>query len=403
MEAIEKSVRYNPFVKGFYKNPYDQYKALREQDPMHASFMGAWVVTRYEDVREAINHPLFSSDLRSWKGFEKRYKNKELIAWMLTHSVLNVDDPTHKPLRSFLKQSFMPKALSDLAQTIGINAKNRLDNIEQMDVFDLISEYALAVPLDTINDIFGIPEEDREQAKEWSTHISNLIEPLPDISRLKTANQSIKDFSAYLKNMLLTTEASGIQEGFLGKIIHTPLKELAKTDDYVLPNLILMFAAAHETTVNLIGNGLYALLQHPEQLQHLRKNPELMDVAIEEMLRYDSPQQLAWRSATEKLVLGGQVIQKGEQVMLLLGAANRDPAHFENPNTFDITRKPNQHLSFGQGKHNCMGSWMARMQGKIALKALLERFSTIEMVGEEQWLENISFRGMSHFPLRVGK
>jgi cytochrome P450 len=156
-----------------------------------------------------------------------------------------------------------------------------------------------------------------------------------------------------------------------------------------------MFAAAHETTVNLIGNGMYTLFNWPEELTKLQNEPTLIESAIEEILRYDSPQQLAWRSALEDLNVGGQLIKKGEQVMLLLGAANRDPKHFSNPNQFDVRRNPRNHLSFGQGPHNCMGSWMARMQGKIAIGKLVARIPNLEMEEHAyKWTTNLSFRGL---------
>lgn len=401
MKVSTNEVKFNPYEPGFFSNPYPFYERLRDHDPIHYSFMGTWVLSRYKDVNELLTHNALSSDLRNWVGFEKRYKDKELIAWMINHSVLNIDPPTHTSLRSYLKKSFMPKALEELNNAIKNNVRKQLEKLEGRDEIDLINDFALPVPLSTINYIFNIPEEDQKQVKEWSSNISKLIEPLPNLSALKVANQSILDFTAYLKDRIAERKGKNGTD-FISNILNTPIDQLIDHDDYILPNLILMFAAAHETIVNLIGNGMYALLKNPDQYALLQDRPELIETAIEEMLRFDSPQQLAWRSVLEDINLVGHDFKKGEQLMLLIGAANFDPLYFPDPYKFDITRKPNKHLTFGKGKHSCMGSWMARMEAKIAIPALIRQFPNMCIDDSQtKWLKNFSFRGLERAKLDV--
>ncbi len=392
MEAVAEAIKFNPYEPGYFENPYPFYQRLRENDPVHKSFMGTWILTRNKDVSELLSDPVLSSDLRNWNGFEKRYKNKELVAWMLNRSVLNIDPPEHTSLRSYLKKSFMPKALNDLSEAIEGIVEDQIQKLKGKKEAELISEFALPVPLGTINYIFDIPEPDQKQVKAWSSNISGLIEPLPNIQALKTANQSIIDFTAYLKARIKERKGKPSND-FISNILNTPIDQLIAEDDYVIPNLIVMFAAAHETIVNLIGNGMYALLNHPDQMELLREQPELIGSAIEEMLRYDSPQQLVWRAVLEDTTLAGQDFKKGEQLMLLLGAANFDPEAFPDPYRFDIQRTPNKHLSFGKGRHTCMGSWMARMEGKLAIPALIKHFPNMKLE-ETEWLTNLSFRGL---------
>jgi len=395
-----KAPRFNPYVPGYFDNPYPFYQELRDCEPIHKSFMGSWVLTRYKDCEEILKHPDFSSDLRYWTGFEKRYQNKKLVAWMLNHNVLNVDPPVHTDLRNYLKKSFMPTSIDLLTKKITEIVDEKIGNLKAKESFDLISEFALAVPLTTICYIFDIPLSYMEQAKQWSINVSNLIEPLPEMSTLNGANQGIIDFAAYLKQRLEEKELEEDADDFLTSILNEPLKKLVDTDKYVLPNLIMLFAAGHETTVNLIGNGIYALLNNPSQMTFLRNHPEHIELAIEEFLRYDSSQQLAWRVATKEVMIGDHLFQPGEQVMLLLGSANRDPREFENPNQLDVTRSPNRHLSFGRGRHQCMGAWLARLQGKIAIQAFCQAFPDIHYdTDRTEWLSKLSFRGLKRFTI----
>ncbi len=393
------TVRFNPYQKDFQSNPYPHYRELREQDPVHRSFMGTWVLTRYRDAGSILNDADFSSDLRNWTGFEQRYRNREPVARLLTRSVLNSDPPVHTCLRKSVVKAFAPKNLGKLSDRIAELARHRLDMLDtSAGGFDAISGFAMPFPVQVVAEVYGVAGYDRAQVKQWSVDVSGLIEPLPTLRNLNDAEQSIHDFGAYLSGRL---EQGPVDDTFPACM--SDALEKGELDlDEALANLILMFPAGHETTINLIGNGIYTLLRNPDQLQLLRERPELIDSAVEEMLRYESPQQVAWRSLLVDREIGGRTLHKGEQVMMILGAANRDPEVFDEPDRFDITRRPNPHLAFGAGRHTCLGSWFAKLQAKIGLRLFLERFPRLELAGEAPvWHSTLSFHGLKSLPVRL--
>ncbi len=392
------TVRFNPYGKDFYADPYRQYRELREHDPVHKSFMGTWVLTRYRDIEAILNDADFSSDLRNWMGFEQRYKNKEPVARLLTRSVLNTDPPGHACLRKSVVKAFAPKDVGSLSSTIKEFACRRLEMLDTSAGFDVIAGFAVPFPVEVVSYVYGVAGYDRAQVKQWSVDVSGLIEPLPALHSLKDAEQSIHDFEGYLRDRL---DQGPIDDTFPACMADA-LERGEIAMDEALANLILMFPAGHETTVNLIGNGIYTLLRNPDQLRSLRARPQLIDGAIEEMLRYESPQQVAWRSLLADREVGGRMLRKGEQVMMILGAANRDPEIFEDPDRFDIMRRPNPHLAFGAGRHTCLGSWFAKLQAKIGVQLLLERFPHLQLADEAPiWHSTLSFHGLKSLPVRM--
>jgi pimeloyl-[acyl-carrier protein] synthase len=234
--------------------------------------------------------------------------------------------------------------------------------------------------------------------KQWSVDVSGLIEPLPTLRNIKHAEQSIDDFEQYLRDRMGRGPIDETFPACMADALENGELEM----DEALANLILMFPAGHETSINLIGNGIYTLLRNPDQLQLLRQRPELIDTAVDEMLRYESPQQVAWRVLLGDREVGGKLLRKGEQAMVVLGAANRDPEVFPDPDRFDITRRPNPHLAFGTGRHTCLGSWFAKLQAKIGLRLFLERFPHLQLGDEAPvWHTTLSFHGLQSLPLRV--
>ena len=260
------TVRFNPYEKDFHADPYRQYRELREQDPVHKSFMGTWVLTRYRDIEAILNDAEFSSDLRNWMGFEQRYKNKEPVARLLTRSVLNTDPPSHACLRKSVVKAFAPKDLGSLSSTIKEFACRRLEMLDTNGEFDVITGFAVPFPVEVVSYVYGVAGYDRAQVKQWSVDVSGLIEPLPALHSLKDAEQSIHDFEGYLRDRL---DQGPIDDTFPACMADA-LERGEIAMDEALANLILMFPAGHETTVNLIGNGIYTLLRNPDQLRSLR-------------------------------------------------------------------------------------------------------------------------------------
>lgn len=396
--SASRRARFNPYEPGFSADPYSQYRQLRENDPAHRSFMGTWVLTRYRDIESVLRDPNFSSDPRNWKGFERRYQTRPGVSDLLARSVLNVDPPAHGPLRKCVAHAFAPADMSRLTGSIETILARHLDAIEEGgEAWDAIAQFALPVPLAVVCHLYGVPADRHEQFKRWSIAVSRLIEPLPSLQALHEATDGIGEFADWLRERLAAEEPDDSFPGCMARAVRTG----RITVDHALSNLILMFPAGHETTINLIGNGLYSLLRHPDQLALLRANPDLLDDAVEEMLRYESPQQVAWRTALAPCEIGGVRIEKGEQVMALLGAANRDPEVFPDPDAFRIQRQPNPHLAFGVGAHSCLGFWFAKLQARLAFRHLLTRFPDLGLDPGRPavWQETLSFHGLKSLPL----
>lgn len=394
------SLRFNPYLRDFAENPYEQYRQLRESDPVHKSFMGTWVLTRYSDISDAFKDSNFSSDLRHWQGFTRRYGDRKSVAWLLNRSVLNIDPPLHTEIKKALIIAFGPNRRSELTDALAGIVREQIETLKSKSpAFDAIDQFALPVPIRAVSHLYQVATEDIGKVKEWSVHVSGLIEPLPTGLALEDAERSICEFKAYLQGRLSEPAAQDCLPNRMLKI----LREGVMDEDHVLANLILMFPAGHETTINLIGNGLYTLLRHPEQMETLRRQPELINQAVEEILRYEPPQQVAWRSVLSNCEIGGKHIKKGDQLMMLLGSANRDPEVFDHPEVFDITRKNNPHISFGNSRHACLGAWFARMQGAIALSIFITEFAGVRLQDQKPvWYPTMSFHGLKSLPVNVG-
>lgn len=387
-------VHFNPFAKDFSAAPYAHYRDLREQDPVHRSAMGIWVLTRYAEVSQVLRDPSYSSEVSRWAGFAQRYRARPGVAWLLTHSVLNRDEPDHKPLRRAIIQAFSPASEGRLARMIDDILDQRLNALDGGQDFDAVGDFALPVPVSTVCRVFDVATADQAQVKAWSNQVASLIEPLPAAPVLGDAAAGIAAFKDYLREKMECPDDAGLA----GDLMRSMREHPVGLED-ALANLVLMFPAGHETTVNLIGNGLLLLLRHPEQRRLLQEQPDLWPKAIEEMLRVESPQQIAWRVATQDHELAGKRIAAGDQLMLVLGAANRDPEVFEDPERFDITRTSNRHVAFGLGRHACLGGWFARMQGQRALQAIVARFPRLALAGTPLWHPTVSFHGLRHLPV----
>ncbi|CAO3383203.1 cytochrome P450 [Azospirillum argentinense] len=391
------TIRYNPYLPGFTADPYGQYRALRENDPVHRSFMGTWVLTRYRDVTRVLKDATFSSEPRRWDGFRRRYRERGAVAWLLERSVLNTDPPHHTRLKKAMASAFDVSERPGLAEILGRLAAEQIERIAAArGIVDAVADFALPVPVRAVSHLYRLSQGEQDLVKRWSVDVSGLIEPLPTGLALDDAERSIAAFREWLERRM----EGGGDDSLPCRVARLLERGEMERED-ALANLILMFPAGHETTVNLIGNGLLSLLRHPGQLARLRADPALMDSAIEEILRFEPPQQLAWRTALEDCEIGGKTIRRGEQVMMLLGAANRDPEVFDDPERFDIGRKPNPHLSFGSSRHTCLGAWFARLQGRIALSAFLSAFPAIRLAGQPEWYPTMSFHGLKSLPVRL--
>ena len=334
-----------PLSPEFLNDPYPMYQRLREEAPVLWSDKGKyWVVTKYSDIHAIMRDLQYEKQLERWRQFNPVAKLippvKNLMQsrslWML-----NQDPPDHTRLRSLVNKAFTPKMVSTLREHIKTLADELLKKLEDKAEFDLVSEYAFPLPVIVIAKMLGIPAEDRDKFKAWSTRMTETLEPGFDLKHMNEANKANEELIEYLKP-LVAERRKNPQNDLISALVQAEEEGHKLTEEELLANCILILVAGHETTVNLIGNATMTLLQHPDQLALVKNDPSLMPGAINEVLRYESPVQMVRRLAHSDMELGGETIKERDMVVLLLGAANRDPEMFENPDKFDIKRENNK-------------------------------------------------------------
>jgi cytochrome P450 len=319
--------------------------------------------------------------------------------------MLNADPPDHTRLRSLVNLSFTPRLIEQWRERIQAIANELLDavqnppNGEQRCEMELIGEFAFPLPMTVITEMLGVPDTDRTRFRVWSNQV---VEASGDFQAFANLRESLDEFQVYLSELIEQKREQNADD-LLGKLIRTEAEGDKLTEDELISMVFLLLVAGHETTVNLIGNGVLALLQHPDQLEKLKQNPELIISAIEEFLRYRGPLLAATqRWVSEDIELGGQQIQRGDQVIALLSSANRDERAFEHADQLDITRKENHHLAFGKGIHYCLGAPLARLEGQIAINTLLKRMPNLRLAIDEQdlvWRPGLLLMGLSKLPV----
>ncbi len=386
-ERMESGVSYNPTSNSVINYPYDTYDRMREKDPVHRMrLIDAWALTRYEDVDMV---------LRDHRRFLKDDETRDEY-----RSMLYSNPPDHTRLRSLVSKAFTPRAVAELQPRIQRMVDEMLDDLQGRDRFDLMEGFAFPLPVTVIAEMLGVPPDDMDRFEGWSNDISLSIEPVltdEQVQRIQTATEELFEYfegimdqrRAVPQDDMITALMNAEQEG--DKLTHEELLE----------TLMLLLVAGNETTRNLIGNGTLALLRNQDQLQRLRDNPDMLDSAINEMLRYDSPVQIDGRIVREEVEIDGNLIRPGQGVICAIGAANRDPAVFASPNTFDIGRREKSHISFGRGIHHCLGAPLAMLEGRIAFSALLDRFPSMRLVAEPEFRDQVVLRGVEELWIEV--
>jgi cytochrome P450 len=394
--------------ESFFADPYSTYARLRDEDPVHwCEPWGQWVVTRFADVLAVNKDPQrFSSAGWEQKFIAQLPPELQQLPHMQRHygtKVLSMTDPPeHTRLRRLVERSFTPRVLEALRPAIVQLVDDLLDEAERGTSMDAIAQFAYPLPAIVIAKLLGAPEDGREQFMRWSKTIVDFVGTgHPDEERARNNEQTLKEFRAFLEPIIQERRRVP-QEDLISLLASSDGGERLSDDEIVSTCIILLFAG-HETTANLLGNGLLALLKHPDQLALLRAEPERMPAAVEELLRYDSPVQRNRRVAMEDMTFGGEQIRKGDSVLVFMGSANRDAAKFPDPDALDITRAPNPQMAFGHGIHFCAGAALTRLEAPIALQALLDRFPNVRLAHDfsERWHRNITFRGLESLELRI--
>jgi cytochrome P450 len=385
----------------FYANPYPTYRALRETEPVKRMRNGSYFLTRYDDLVTAYkNTRAYSSDKK--KEFAPKYGDTPLYEHHTTSLVFN-DPPAHTRVRRLIMGALSPRAIAEMEGDLIRLVDMLLDRIATRDKFELIEDFAAAIPVEVIGNLLDVPHDEREPLRDWSLAILGALEPVVGPEAAARGNKAVKDFLAYLETLVARrrTRPGDPARDVLTRLIQGEENGERLTEKELLHNCIFLLNAGHETTTNLIGNGLVALTRYPDQKQRLIEHPDLIKTAVEEVLRYESSNQLGNRMIVQPVEIGGIAMPAGTPVTLCIGAANRDPAQFPDPETFDIGRTPNRHLAFATGAHQCAGMALARLEGAVAISRFLARFPGYALDGEPVRGGRVRFRGFLRVPCRV--
>ncbi|WP_219835448.1 cytochrome P450 [Paenibacillus sp. R14(2021)] len=398
---------FDSYSDRLHHDPYPFYAHLQANAPLYElEGRGSWIASRYEDVNRILKDPLFVREYRNavpqqqelpqppaeWKPV-----NDLLDNWMLFR-----DAPSHTRLRGLVSHAFTPRTMERLKPQIASIAAFLADRMAEQAQPDLIASFAFPFPVIVIAELLGVPSEDRELFKDWSHVFARVLEGVDQTPEFALqAKQAAEEITAYFRGLVAARKASP-REDMISELIAAQDQADKLTEQELIATCVLLLVAGHETTVNLIGNSVLLLLRHPDQLARLLETPDLAASAVEEALRFESPVQMTSRFASCDYEIGGRIIPQGYNVSVLLGAANRDAAHFDRPELFDIGRSANRHLAFASGPHFCLGAPLARLEGAIALTTLLERYPNMKLADEKlDWRRNILFRGLSTMSVKV--
>lgn len=386
-----------------HADPYPFYRRLREQGGMVRTPI-SWVATSHADATAILRDPRFSSNERHSPQFDAFAELAEQVGLgslleLQTRIMLFADPPDHTRLRRLVSKAFHARAVEAMRPRIQALVDGILEEAAGDGGMDVTSQLAYPLPVSVICEMLGVPAEDRFRFEEWTRAAVRVLDPGDDLTVYFPAKEAFDQFGDYFAE-LLPKRRRAPGPDLLSALLAAEDAGDALTQDELVATIILLFIAGHETTVNLIGNGLLALLRHPEELARLRSDPTLLPSAVEELLRFDGPVQLTGRTATADLDVHGTAVPKGQQVVVLLGAANHDPAAFQDPERLDVGRTDNRHVAFGGGIHLCLGAPLARLEAQVALGTLVQRFPALALATEDVvWKETVTLRGPEALPV----
>jgi cytochrome P450 len=389
---------------GFVDDPYPFYAALRQFSPVHALAADSVVLTRYDDVLAVYRCASASSDKQA--EFAPRLGLGSPIYEHHTSSLVFNDPPSHTRVRRLLMGALNQRAIARMEAGVVALVDTLLDRLAERPAPDLIEDFAARIPVEVIGNLLDVPAAERAPLRDWSLAILSALEPAPGAPVLARANAAVTDFLAMLKGLVADRRRhpGDPQADVLTRLLQGQdpgSRDGQLSEGELLHNCIFLLNAGHETTTNLIGNGLHALLTHRAAFDAMQADPALIGSAVEELLRYESPLQLNNRRLTAPLALADRVLPAGCFVTLCIGAANRDPAVFAQPDRLDIARRPNNHLAFGQGAHACSGMNVARLEARVAIGRLLARFPRLDLAGAPERDPRVRFRGWRALPVSL--
>jgi cytochrome P450 len=378
MSSIQASI----FSPALTATPYSAYAHLRAEAPIHLVRLPdggtVWLITRYEDVVAVLKDPRF---IKNWRNTMTEEQLAQMPSFpqaleFLRQHMFTMDPPDHTRLRTLVHKAFTPRLVEQLRPRIQAIADTLLDAVQPNGAMDLIDDYALPLPSTVIAELLGVPDEDQDKFRAWAKILASG-EPSPE--RLQQMAPAMQAFFAYFAALFAQRRAHPTED-LISKLIEVEEAGDKLSERELFSMLFVLLVAGHDPPVHLIGNGMQALLQHPNQLEHLKQNPKLITLAIEELLRYVSPVETStMRFAREDVEIGGVVIAKGEQVLVVIASANHDERRFADPERLDLTRGDNRHVAFGRGIHHCLGTRLARLEGQIAISTLLRRMPNLQL------------------------
>jgi hypothetical protein len=399
---LARSFDLSALPPAFYDDPFPYYHALRSFDPVLRLADGSYFLTRYADLQAVYRDTkTFSSDKQI--EFGPKYGTDSLLYEHHTTSLVFNDPPLHTRVRRIIIGALSPKAVTALEPGLIAMVDGLLDALAAKNDVDLIDDFASTIPIEVIGNLLGVPHGERAPLRGWSTGILTALEPSVSPAAQAAGNRAVEEFLAYLRILVedRRNHPGDPESDVVTRLIRGETNGDRLTETELLHNCIFLLNAGHETTTNLIGNGLAALLDWPEQRQLLIGEPALIESAIEEFLRYDSSNQLGNRMTATDAVVGGVPLPAGTPITLCIGAANRDPEQFPDPDVLDVRRSPNRHLAFASGAHQCAGLHIARLEGRIGISRFLERFPRYRLRGQPKRGGRARFRGYQSIPVQL--
>ena len=385
----------------FYDNPFPYYAALRAESPIKRLPDGTFLLTRYADVEFVYKNPkIFSSDKK--REFGDKFGASPLFEHHTTSLVFN-DPPLHTRVRRLINGALTPRAIAHIQTDLENLIDRLIDTLAARDSADLIEEFAAAIPIEVIGNLLGVPHDERSPLRNWSLAILGALEPRLTPEAARRGNAAVEEFEAYLDVLIerRRREPGKADSDLISRLLHGEVEGQNLSREELIHNCIFLLNAGHETTTNLIGSGLVALAQHPDQRNRLLSDPNLIKTAVEEFLRYESPNQLGNRMTAHSVDLGGVAMPAGTSITLCIGAANRDPDEFVEPNRLDIGRSPNRHLAFGSGIHQCAGVGVARLEAMTAIGRFVRRFPSYSLSSPPTRGGRARFRGFLRVPCKL--
>ncbi|RPK31345.1 cytochrome P450 family protein [Paenibacillus xylanexedens] len=386
----------------FIQQPFPVYEKLRAEEPVHRLLLpsghAAWMVTRYEDAVNILQDSRFVTGVLDNRNDETEESLPPHQA-IISRNLISVGPEDHRRLRRLIQKAFTPRMIERLRGRIVEISDELLDKIQAGNTreFDLIEDYAFPLPIIVICEMLGVPLKDQDKFRAWS---NTIMESVSNPQMNQESDEVMKAFVNYLQE-LITQRRNHIQQDLISDLIGIEEEGDKLTEQELYALVFVLIIAGHETTVNLIGNGMLALLEHPQQKQLLMDQPDLIQAAVEEVLRFNGPAEISnVRWAAENVDFQGIQIRQGDMMLVALSSANRDSSRYENPDTFDITRKVNDHIAFGKGIHYCLGAPLARLEGEIAINALLQRLPDIRLNTDAdllEWRPGMIIRGLKAF------